>query len=229
MSTKVLPSRRIRVVLADDHALFRQGVKALLEAAGEIEVVAEAGDGATAIERAVADRADVVVMDLTMPGMGGLEAITRLRQRAPEARALVLTMHAAEEYFFRALDAGASGYVLKEAVVADLMAAIRTVHGGQVFLYPTVATALVNDYLQRVGRGEGRDSYPRLTEREREILALIGEGRTNQEIAQELTLSVNTVQTHRSHIMEKLSLHNRAELIRYALRVGLLRNDRPAK
>lgn len=229
MSTKMHPSRRIRVVLVDDHALFRQGVKALLEAGGDIEVVAEAGDGATAIERAVAERADVVVMDLTMPGMGGLEAIAHLRRRAPDAKALVLTMHGAEEYFFRALDAGASGYVLKEAVAADLIAAIRAVHNGQVFLYPTVATALVNDYLQRVGRGEGRDSYRRLTEREREILALIGEGRTNQEIAEELTVSVNTVQTHRAHIMEKLSLHNRAELIRYAVRAGLLRNGRPPK
>ena len=213
---------KIRVLLADDHAVFREGVRLLLETRGEFEVVEEAATGQEAVDLARALRPDVILMDIGMPGMNGLEATRRIRADRPESRVLILTMHGTDDYFFSALEAGASGYVLKEAASNDLVNAIESVHRGGMFLYPSLATKLVEEYLRRVGSGEEKSSYDALTPREREVLQFIGDGRTNQEIADGLGLSVHTVQTHRIHIMNKLGLHNRAQLVSYAARLGIL-------
>jgi len=213
---------RIRVLIVDDHALFREGIRLILHNQGSIEIVGEAADGVEAIEAAQALKPDVVLMDVSMPGMDGLRATRQIKTDCPAAQVLMLTMHESDDYFFRSLNAGASGYVLKEAASADLVAAIRSVAQGQVFLYPSVARKLVTDYLSRVGTPEAGDQYQRLTLREREILLLIGEGRSDKEIAQQLLISSNTVQSHRWNIMEKLDLHHRAELIKYAIRRGLI-------
>ncbi len=212
----------IRVLIADDHTIVRQGLRALLEAQPDIRVVGEAGDGAEAVHLARAMRPAVVVMDITMPVMDGLAATRAIKRDTPEVQVLILTMHESDEHFFRVLQAGASGYVLKQAAASDLIAAIRAVARGEVFLYPSVARKLVSDYLSRAKAGEAPDVYEQLTAREREVLVLIAEGLSNREIARRLTLSLSTVQTHYSHILEKLGLHNRAELIKYAIRRGLI-------
>ena len=216
----------IRVMLVDDHTLFREGLRLLLETHGGFEVVGEAASAAEAVAVARQCRPQVIVMDIAMEG-NGLVATRQLHSEMPQARVLVLTMHGGDEYFFRALEAGAMGYVLKEAAATDLVAAIQAVASGGIFLYPSVAKRLVEDYMSRVSGGEERASYERLTPREREILALVAQGHTNQEIAQRLSVSVSTVQTHRTHIMEKLNLNRRSELIRYAIRIGLLRPPSP--
>jgi two-component system response regulator NreC len=164
-------------------------------------------------------------MDIGMPGGNGLEATTEIRKQAPKVQVLMLTMHDREDYLFQALRAGAAGYVLKGADVQDLLSAIRSVNGGEVYLYPTVTKKLLADYLRRVEGGDNRASYDGLTDREREVLGLIALGKTLPEIAQGLYLSVHTVQTHRDHIMKKLDLHTKAELIKYAIRKGLVDAD----
>lgn len=214
--------KKVRVLMADDHTMFREGVRLLLETRGGFEVVGEAATGREAVELARSLRPDVIVMDIGMPDMNGLDATRLIQADNPSSRVLILTMHDTDEYFFSALDAGASGYVLKEAASNDLVNAIESVSRGGMFLYPSLATKLVEEYLRRVGSGEERSSYDALTPRERQVLQLIGEGRTNQEIAEKLGLSVHTVQTHRVHIMNKLGLHNRAQLVSYAARLGLL-------
>lgn len=218
----MVSDRKVRVLVADDHAMFREGIRLLLETRGGFEVVGEAATGEEAVALARSLRPDVVVMDIGMPGMNGLDATRLIQADNPGSRVLILTMHGTDEYFFSALEAGASGYVLKEAASNDLVNAIESVHRGGMFLYPSLATKLVEEYLHRVGRGEERSSYEALTPREREVIQLIGEGCTNQEIAEKLGLSVHTVQTHRVHIMNKLGLHNRAQLVSYAARLGLL-------
>jgi two-component system response regulator NreC len=215
----------IRVLIADDHTIVRQGLRALLEAQPDIRVVGEAGDGAEAVHLAREMRPAVIVMDITMPVMDGLAATRAIKRDTPEVQVLILTMHESDEYFFRVLQAGASGYVLKQAAASDLIAAIRAVARGEVFLYPSVARKLVSDYLSRAKAGEAPDVYEQLTPREREVLVLIAEGLSNREIARRLMLSLSTVQTHYSHILEKLGLHNRAELIKYAIRRGLIDLD----
>jgi two-component system response regulator NreC len=212
----------IRVLIVDDHALFREGIRLILHNQGTIEIIGEAADGEEAIRVARTLKPDVVLMDVTMPGKDGLAASRQIKEDCPETQVLMLTMHESDDYFFRGLSAGASGYVLKEAVSADLIAAIQSVAQGQVFLYPSVAKKLVADYLSRAGTAEARGKYQRLTPREREVLFMIGEGRSDKEIAEQLVISHNTVQSHRWHIMEKLDLHNRAELIKYAIRRGLI-------
>ncbi len=216
--------RRIRVLLADDHAVFSEGIRLLLETQGGFVVVAEAATGDQAVELATTLEPDVVLMDIGMPGMNGLDATRLICTEGARSRVLILTMHGTDEYFFSALDAGASGYVLKEAASSDLVSAIESVHRGGMFLYPSLASKLVEEYFRRVGSGEERSTYEELTAREQEVLQLIGEGLTNQEIAERLTLSPHTVQTHRVHIMNKLGLHNRAQLVSYAAKLGLL-ND----
>jgi two-component system response regulator NreC len=214
---------KIRVLIADDHTLVREGLRALLQGEGSFEVIAEASNGHEAIERALEMRPDVILMDIGMPGLDGLEATRRIVKASPGIRVLVLTVHETEDYFFRALEAGAQGFLVKDAASTELVAAVRAVHQGGMFLHPPLAKRLVADYLGRVSSGEERSSYEALTPREREILKLIGEGNTNQEIADQLSLSINTVQTHRSRIMDKLNLHSRAQLMKYAVRMGLLR------
>lgn len=216
---------KIRVVMVDDHTLFRQGLRMLLETQTDMEVVAEATEGGEGLEKARQFRPDVVLMDITMEGMDGLTATKLVRQDLPETKVLILTMHGSDDYFFRALAVGASGYLLKEAASVDVLTAIRTVHQGGVFLYPSLAKRLVEDYLQRMATGEELLGYKKLTGREHEILKLIAEGNTNQQIADMLTLSIHTVQSHRSNIMDKLNLQNRAELMKYAVRMGFLRGQ----
>lgn len=216
---------KIRILLADDHTLFREGIRLLLERQSDMEVVGEAADGREAVELAHRLQPNVVLMDIGMPGVNGMEATRLLHKQDPAVRVLILTMHGTDDYFFRVLEAGASGYMLKEAAPTDLLSAIRSVYNGEMFFYPSLATRLAQEYLRRVGSGEERSSYDGLTEREKEVLKLIGQGHTNQEIADILSLSVNTVQTHRTHIMNKLNLHSRAELMKYAVRLGLLAGD----
>ncbi len=213
---------KITVLVVDDHAIVRDGVRLILEAQPDIEVVGEASDGKEALEKVRRLSPAVVVMDIAMPGMNGLDATTAIKQEMPGVQVLALTMHADHGYFFEVLNAGASGYVLKGGSSADLLAAIRAVSEGGVYIHPSVAGNLVSDFLKRMGPGEEKARYDGLSDRERQVLTRIAEGKTSQQIAEELFLSINTVQTHRAHIMEKLQLHNRTDLIRYALRRGLI-------
>jgi two-component system, NarL family, response regulator NreC len=213
---------KIRVLVADDHTIVREGVHILLEAQADIEVVGEAADGEEALTQVRELQPDIVLIDLAMPRLNGLEATRAIKRDYPQIHVIALTMYESDEYFFQVLNAGASGYVLKKAASSDLLAAIRAVHGGDVFLYPSVARRLVSDYLTRVKSGEEQKGYDGLTAREREVLKLIAEGHTNQAIADKLVISPSTVQTHRTRIMQRLNLHTRAELIKYAMRKGLL-------
>lgn len=216
---------KIRVLLADDHTLFREGVKLLLEDTGDVEVVGQAAEGEEAVRLARSLLPDVVVMDISMPGVNGLEATRRIRQELPGVRVLILTIHGGNEYFFQTLQAGASGYVLKEATGIDLQVAVNSVYKGGVFIHPSIAKNLVKDFLERLPGEEERTSYGTLTRRGKDVLALIGEGLTNLEIADRLGLSVTTVQTHRTNIMHKLNLHSRAALLKYAIRLGHVRRS----
>lgn len=216
------PAAKIRVLLADDHTILRAGLRMMLNAQPDIEVVGEASDGRQAVAEAQALHPDVVLMDITMPDMNGIEATRQVKRTLDSTRVLILTMHENEEYLFQVLRAGASGYILKEAADTELISAIRVVYSGRFYMSPSAQTMMVGDYLLRVRSGEERDSYSALTEREREILKLVAEGLTNNQIAERLYISPKTVDTHRTHIMDKLNLHSRAELVKYAMRRGLL-------
>ncbi len=213
---------RTKVLIADDHAIVREGVRMILAKEPDIEVVGEAEDGRQALDLVDQRRPNVVIMDLSMPGMGGIEATKKVKEQHPDVNVLALTMHEDESYVFQLLRAGASGYVLKRAAAQDLVQAVRAAAKGEAFLYPSVARKVVEDYLKRVEAGEERERYDGLTEREREILTLIAQGLSNQHIAEKLYISIKTVQTHRAHILEKLGLHDRTELVRYAIRKGLI-------
>src|SRR5690242_13392105 len=215
----------IRVLLADDHAILRSGLRLLLSAEPDLEVVGEANNGFEAVEQTRRVKPDVVVMDIAMPGMSGLEATRRIGQLETGARVLILTVHAEEQYLLPVVQAGGSGYVLKSQADTDLLEAIRAVHRGEVFLDPPAQKTLLEDYLDRVKAGKEIDSYQTLSEREREVLKLTAEGYTAQEIADRLVLSPKTVDTYRQRVMDKLNLHHRAELVKYALRKGLLQPD----
>jgi two-component system response regulator NreC len=212
----------IRVLVVDDHTLIRQGIVGLLASQGDIEVVGEAGSGQEALVAVIELSPDVVLMDITMPGISGLEAAAEIKRRRPDVRVLMLTIHDREDYLFQALRAGASGYVLKGADVQDLLAAVRSADRGEVYLYPGVTKALVADYLRLVRGGADRATYDGLSDREREILHLIAQGKTTPEIAAELFLSPHTVQSHREHIMTKLDLHSKTALIKYAIAKGII-------
>jgi DNA-binding NarL/FixJ family response regulator len=212
---------RTRVLLADDHAVVRSGLRAVLDAQPDIEVVAEAADGAEAVEKALSPSIDLAILDVSMPRMTGLQATAELHRRRPELRILILSMHDNEQYFFEALKAGASGYVLKTAANRDLVEAVRASMRGEPFLYPAAVTALIRDYLERARSGEATPTDP-LTPRELEVTKLIAEGHTTDEIAQTLVISKKTVERHRSNTLEKLGMHNRVELTRYAIRRGLV-------
>lgn len=215
---------KIRLLLVDDHEIVRAGLRMLFLAEEDMEIVAEAGSGAEALTAVSQTRPDVVIMDVAMPGMSGIEATRRIKEASPETAVLALTMHEDEQYFFEMLNAGASGYVPKRAAPDDLVSAIRAVSQGQAFLYPSLAKLLVQDFLQR-SDGEGGDEETAvigLTPREREVLIAIAEGHTNREIAEKLVISVKTVDRHRENIMRKLNLHNRVELVKYAIEKGLI-------
>ena len=210
------------MLLADDHTILRAGLRMMLDAQPDIEVVGEASDGKQALAEALRLQPDLVLMDITMPEMNGIEATRQIKRAHDSTRVLILTMHENEEYLFQVLRAGASGYILKEAAGTELISAIRIVTSGRFYMSPSAQSMMVGDYLQRVRSGEERDSYSALTEREREILKLVAEGHTNNQIAERLFISPKTVDTHRTHIMDKLNLHSRAELVKYAMRRGLL-------
>lgn len=212
----------MRVLIADDHTIVREGLRILLEEHPDVEVVGEAADGLEAVEKTRKLRPDIVIMDLVMPAMSGLEATRAIRQQMPDVGVLVLTMYESDEHFFQVLQAGASGYVLKGATSAELLAALRAVRAGDVFLYPSMAKRLVGDFLTRVGAGEEQERYAHLTPREREIIKLVAEGYTASEIGDRLHLSPSTVQTHKVHAMKKLNIANRPQLIRYAIRHALI-------
>jgi len=212
---------KIRVLLADDHEVVRSGLRMVLEAQSDIEVVAEAADGAQALERALSEEVDLTVLDVSMPRMTGLQAAAELHRRRPELRILMLSMHDNEQYFFEALKAGASGYVLKTAANRDLVEACRACMRGEAFLYPPAVATLVRDYLDGARLGEAPPEDP-LTARELEVVKLIAEGHTSEEIAAELVLSKKTVERHRANILDKLGMRNRVDLTRYAIRRGLV-------
>ena len=207
----------MRVLIADDHGIVRSGLRKLLESEDGIEVVAEAGDGREARDRAIAERPDLAILDVKMPGMGGLEATRAIRESAPEVSVLMLSMHDEDRYLFEALKAGASGYVLKRAADRELIDAIRAVERGEPFLTPEAQRALIRDVLDG---GEGRGEE--LTPREEEVVKLVAEAHTNKEIAEILHLSEKTVENHRSNAMRKLGMRDRVELVRYAIRRGLI-------
>jgi DNA-binding NarL/FixJ family response regulator len=211
----------IRVLIADDQALMRGGFRMILDAEPDLEVVAEVGDGAAAVERALDGDIDLAVLDVTMPRMTGLQAAAELSRRQPQLRVLILSMHDNERYFFEALRAGASGYVLKSVVDRDLIEACRATMRGEPFLYPRAVKALVRDYLRRASSGEEIPDDP-LSPRETEVVKLIAEGHTTREIAELLVLSDKTVERHRANILEKLGMRDRVQLTRYAIRRGLV-------
>jgi two-component system response regulator NreC len=213
---------KIRILIVDDHTIVREGVRILLEAQPDMQVAGEAADGQAAIALVRELQPAIVLIDIAMPVLNGLEATRVIKREFPQIQVIGLTMYESDEYFFQLLNAGASGYVLKKAASGDLLAAIRAVHAGDVFLYPSVARRLVSDYMTRVKSGEEKTSYDGLTAHEREVLKLIAEGHTNQAIADKLIISPSTVQTHRTRIMQRLNLQTRAELIQYARRKGLL-------
>ena len=215
----------MKVLITDDHAIVREGLQAILSVQSDIEVVGEAIDGEESVKKAKELQPDIVLMDITMPGMNGLEATRLIKKQNPEMKILVLTMHEEDDYFYRILEAGASGYFIKGGSFTELLSALRAVFHGDVFIYPTMAKKLLSNYLEGVKSVHDVEGYRKLTEREREILRLVADGRTNPEIAEQLFISPTTVQTHRAHMMAKLGLHNRTELIKYAIRHGFVTLD----
>ncbi len=212
----------IKLVIADDHALFREGVRALLTAHDNLEVVGEAADGSEAIEQVKKFHPDILLLDIAMPGLGGLETTLELKKLAPEVKILILTQYADKEYLFRFLKAGVSGYVLKRAAGSDLVSAIKAVHQGGTFIHPDVAPAVVEGYLSGVTPAAQEDPYESLTDREKQVFKLVAEGKTNKEIAEMLSISVKTAMAHRAHLAEKLGIHNKAELVKLALQRGIV-------
>jgi len=212
---------KTRVLLADDHEVVRSGLRSVLEREADIEVVAEAADGSEAVEKALASEVDLAILDVSMPRLTGLQATVELLRHRPGMRVLILSVHESEQYFFEALKAGASGYVLKTAANRDLVEACRASMRGEPFLYPAAVTAVIRDYLDRARRGEAVPEDP-LTPRELQVVKLIAEGHTSDEIASTLVISRKTVDHHRARILDKLGLRNGAELTRYAIRRGLV-------
>ena len=215
-------SEAIRLLLADDHAVVRSGLRLLLEAQPDLVIVGEAENGEEAIRRTAELQPDVVLMDIEMPGMNGIEAAQRIKVQSPGTSVLALTMYEDDQYFFEMLRAGASGYVPKRAAPDELASAIRAVSRGEVFIHPSLAGRLVQDYLQRRDVEVQEQAAGDLTPREQEVLTLIAQGLSNNEIADQLVISAKTVDRHRENIMRKLNLHNRVDLVKYALRKGLI-------
>lgn len=218
--------RKTRIAIVDDHTIVRAGLTSLLDAESDFEVVGEASDAVAASQLAQDQKPDVFIMDLSMPTVSGFEAIRRVLELSPQSKVVVLTMHEDERYVFQALEAGASGYLVKGSPPSELHTAVRAVVRGEAYFCPTVAKQMLTTYLHRVGnRSEPEDVMYSLSAREREVLRLIAEGLTSREIAGRLFLSANTVERHRANIMEKLELHNRAQLVKFAIRHGLVTLD----
>jgi DNA-binding NarL/FixJ family response regulator len=211
---------KTRILLADDHTVVRRGLRLVLDGEPDLEVVAEVGDGAEAVARVLHDDVHLAVLDVTMPRMTGIQAAGEISRRRPEVRTLILSMHDNEQYFFEALKAGASGYVLKSAADRDLVEACRATMRGEPFLYPAAVAALIRDHLERASKGKA--SMDILTPRELQILKLIAEAHTSKEIAEMLVISIKTVERHRANILEKLGMRDRVELTRYAIKRGLV-------
>jgi DNA-binding NarL/FixJ family response regulator len=211
----------IRILLADDHAIVRQGLRALLSNVHDIEVVAEAEDGREALEKAERHKPDVIIMDFAMPGLNGLEGTRRIANHLPSAKVLVLTMHNNEEYILQCLKAGAAGYLLKDAIADELIEAVRTIMTHKRFISPSLSAETLEYYINRLDAGKLASPLESLTAREREVLQLIAEGHTNKKIASMLSISVKTVETHRAHLMDKLNIHDQAGLIRFAIQHGI--------
>jgi DNA-binding NarL/FixJ family response regulator len=217
----VTVSLKTRILLADDHAVVRRGLRLVLEGVPDLEVIAEAGDGAEAVERALADDIDLAIIDISMPRMTGLQAVRELHRRRSGLRTLILSMHQNEQYLYEALKAGASGYVLKTVADRDLVEACRAAVRGEPFLYPGAMTPLIEEYLHRARTDQPLREEP-LTAREQEVVKLIAEGYSTRQIAEALVISEKTVDRHRANILEKLGMHDRVELTRYAIRRGLV-------
>jgi two-component system, NarL family, response regulator NreC len=212
----------VRILLADDHTVMRAGLRLLLERHDNFEVVGEAADGREAVEIAAAQKPEVVVMDVAMPHLNGVEAARQILSRNPDTAIVMLSMHSDESYVLRSLKAGARGYLLKDSAEADLIAAIQAIVEGRSFFSPGVRALLKEDYIYRLQKFGADDTYELLTAREREVLQLVAEGRSNKEVASLLGLSLYTVETHRTHILQKLNLHSVPELILYAVRKGII-------
>ena len=216
---------KIRVLLAEDHTIVRKGLRSLLDGEAGIEVIGEAEDGREAVEKVQQLLPDVVLMDIAMPGLNGLEATRQIKKRFPEVKVVILTMHANEEYIFQILRAGASGYLVKQAAPTELLSAIQAAYQGESFLSPSISRKVIEEYIQQAEATAENDSYDQLTDREREVLQLIAEGHPNREIAELLHISVKTVETHRANLMDKLDIHSTAELTQYAIRKGVISTD----
>ena len=213
---------QIRILLADDHTIMRRGLRLLLESHAEFNVVAEAADGRQAVDRAESTQPDVAVLDIAMPNLSGIEAAQRIHAVLPQTAIVILSMHSDEGYVLRALKAGAKAYLLKDSAEADLIAAIQSVREGKTFFSPEISKMLMDDYVREIRTRGIEDSYDLLSSREREILQLLAELKSNKEIAQQLNLSLYTVETHRRNLHEKLNLHSLPELILYAVRKGVI-------
>ncbi len=214
--------KKIKLLVADDHKIFRQGIKKLLEEESDMQVVGEAANGREAVKRATELKPDVVLMDITMSNLNGLEATRQIKKALPNAKVIMLTMHKNEEYVLQSFQAGASGYILKEGAVEELVSAIRSIHQDKSFLSPTISRTLIDAYLRKRETGKTETPFDLLTDREREVLQLIAEGHTNREVAKSLFISVKTVEAHRAHIMQKLNIHDIAKLVKYAIQKGLV-------
>jgi DNA-binding NarL/FixJ family response regulator len=212
----------LRLLIGDDHTLFRHGLRRILEDRKDWELVAEADDGRSAVRKAVALKPDVAILDIGMPQLNGIDATRQIVRKVPGVRVLILSMHSDETYVTRALNAGATGYILKDSAGKDLLRAVATVAEGRSFFSPAVSKLMLDDFVRRAGKTEVADRYETLSDREREILQLVAEGRSNKEVAALLEISVATVETHRARVLEKLDVHNTAELVLYAVRRGVI-------
>ena len=214
---------KTRILLADDHVVMRAGLRMLLEKQPDFQVVGEADDGRQALDMTGTLLPDVVVMDIGMPNLNGIDAARQIHARHPAVALVILSMNAGEEYVLRALKSGVKGYVLKDSAEADLITAVRAARKGQSFFSPAVGRTLLEDYTRQLQQRGEEDSYELLSSREREVLQLIAEGKSNKEVAQALDISPHTVETHRTHVLQKLGLHSLAELVLYAVRKGVIR------
>jgi two-component system response regulator NreC len=216
-------AKKICILLVDDHDVVRSGVRMLLENEEDLVILGEAGSGQQALELVEKLDLDVVIMDITLPDMSGIEVTQRIKQSHPKVAVVALTIHEDQQYFFEMLQVGASAYVPKRAAPNDLITAIRAAHRGEMYIYPSLARLLVNDFLTRAEEADEKAKMNDLTPREQEVLALLADGKTNEDIADTLTISHHTVARHRENLMSKLGLHSRSDLVRYAIRKGLIK------